>query len=711
MKFGDTLKRNIRKEYATYYIAYDDLKYKLKKGLESNDNVWSQELEEQFLSMLEDNLNKIYQFFMVKKDEILRRINEVEHDIRALLATVPKDAEIDQATEEEFSRLGCVLNSIDYDVDFLYKYSYINLRGFKKIIKKHDKQTHMKLNAIFTARLDAKPFFKFDYGGMILTLSELHNLVNTRGNPVEGDAAAGGKQQDFVRQTTKYWVHPDNITEVKLHILQHMPVLVFNSNKEFDADDSAITSIYFDNADMDLYYGRLRKDEGAEAHRLRWYGSMDSTTIFVERKTHREDWTGESSVKQRFHMKEKHVNDFLKGNYDLSAHFKKALQEKQLNESKAKENESLAREIQYTILSKKLRPVMRSFYHRTAFQLPGDARVRISLDTELTLVREDNFDGFDRTHNNWRRLDIGVDWPFNQVDEKDICRFPYAVLEVKLQTQFGQEPPAWIRELISSHLVEAVPKFSKFLHGCATLLPNKVDLIPFWLPQIDVDIKKPKIESIGTNISRNVGDAPGQYLDEEEQIGGNYQSIVNSTAIANNEQSENAPLLAGENNENILQKEHYHNPLVYLLPNFMLQFLFSDLNVGIKVDKGTVFLNDFVVPKGKKIWVPIRIEPKVYFATERTYLLWLSIAMFFGATGTTLLNYSNSVSGIISSAAFFISAILIILYSMYVFIWRSNSIRHKDSVDFIDNYGPWGVCMLMMVSTVLTFVFKAANEQ
>ncbi len=34
---------------------------------------------------------------------------------------------------------------------------------------------------------------------------------------------------------------------------------------------------------------------------------------------------------------------------------------------------------------------MRSFYNRTAFQLPGDARVRISLDTELSLIREDNW--------------------------------------------------------------------------------------------------------------------------------------------------------------------------------------------------------------------------------------------------------------------------------------------------------------------------------
>jgi SPX domain protein involved in polyphosphate accumulation len=37
--------------------------------------------------------------------------------------------------------------------------------------------------------------------------------------------------------------------------------------------------------------------------------------------------------------------------------------------------------------------------------------------------------------------------------------FKYGVLEVKLQTQFGQEPPKWVTDLVQSHLVEAVPKF------------------------------------------------------------------------------------------------------------------------------------------------------------------------------------------------------------------------------------------------------------
>jgi SPX domain protein involved in polyphosphate accumulation len=362
------------------------------------------------------------------------------------------------------------------------------------------KITRWVLKPVFATRLRQKPFYKDNYDAFVVKLSKLYDTVRTRGNPVKGDSAAGGKQQNFVRQTTKYWVHPDNITELKLVILKHLPVLVFNPNKEFQVDDSAITSIYFDNTDTwELYEGRLKKTEGAEAIRLRWYGGMSTETIFVERKTHREDWTGEESVKARFKLKEKNVNAYLRGELTPEKIFEKERQTGKRPEKDIASDEQLAREIQYRVLTRNLVPVTRSFYHRTAFQLPGDARVRISLDTELTMVREDNLDGRKRAGNNWRRMDIGVDWPFSQLPAEDVERFPYAVLEVKLQTQAGQEPPDWIRELTASHLVEAVPKFSKYIHGTATLNPKRINLLPYWAPQMDVDIRKPVTHKFGIN--------------------------------------------------------------------------------------------------------------------------------------------------------------------------------------------------------------------
>lgn len=74
-------------------------------------------------------------------------------------------------------------------------------------------------------------------------------------------------------------VHDENIVPLKLAIMKHLPVLVFDPNKEFQLSDSAITSIYFDNAELELYLGRLEKTEGAEAIRMRWYGDVTGKTV------------------------------------------------------------------------------------------------------------------------------------------------------------------------------------------------------------------------------------------------------------------------------------------------------------------------------------------------------------------------------------------------------------------------------------------------
>lgn len=716
MKFGEQLNRSLIRQYSYYYICYDDLKNDLEENLGRNNGNWSQELETEFLESLEVELDKVYTFCKVKHGEVVRRVEEaqaqVQHTVRSLDSNMP-------ATELDFDMLEEELSDIIADVHDIAKFSRLNYTGFQKIIKKHDKKTKFILKPVFQIRLDAKPFFKDNYDELVQKISQLYDIVRTRGKPIKGDSSAGGKQQNFVRQTTKYWVHPDNITELKLIVLKHLPVLVFNANKEFEQEDSAITSIYYDNEDLDLYYGRLRKDEGAEAHRLRWYGGMGSDTIFVERKTHREDWTGEKSVKARFAIKERNVNDFTSGKFTVEQAFAKMRKEGKKSIKEIENLEALAIEIQYTMLKKKLRPVVRSFYNRTAFQLPGDARVRISLDTELTMVREDNFDGFDRTKGNWRRTDIGVDWPFNQLDEKDVCRFPYAVLEVKLQTQLGQEPPEWIRELVGSHLVEPVPKFSKFIHGVATLLNDKVESIPFWLPQMGVDIKKPAIKS-NINITRPERDddddddydddddedaalveamgATGNSLDIEERAG-NYGSIENRADASqqdNEGRSSNAKYYQRRINTSGNSVMKWYYKALYQLDHYLNGDQIS------KVPKGTVFDSQVVAPPGKTICVPVRVEPKVYFATERTFLSWLSIALILGGVATTLVTYGSRTTMIVSTG-FFITALATIIHAIITYATRVVNIRLKRAVDYEDKLGPPMICTFLMLSIFFSF--------
>lgn len=707
MKFGEHLRKALIKNYSFYYIAYDDLKHQLKKGLYDNDGVWNNDLEEQFLNALETELDKVYSFTKVKNTEVNRRIKENESYVYEVVDALHRYENHDPSItnpplEEDFQDLEEELSDIIADVHDLAKFTRLNYTGFQKIIKKHDKTTKFTLKPVFQARLNTKAFYKDNYDNLIVKLSKLYDLVRTRGNPVKGDSAAGGGQQNFVRQTTKYWVHPDNITELKLIILKHLPVLVFNADKEFEPEDSAITSIYFDNKDMDLYYGRLRKDEGAEAIRLRWYGGMKSDQIFVERKTHREDWTGEKSVKARFALKEKKVNQFLSGEFTASQVFEKMRKEGKKSPQEIDNLERLAKECQYRILKEKYRPVMRSFYNRTAFQLPGDARVRISLDTELTMVREDNFDGYDRTHGNWRRMDIGVDYPFPQLPEKDVCRFPYAVLEVKLQTQLGQEPPAWVRDLVTSHLVEAVPKFSKFIHGGATLLTDYVNLLPFWYTQMDIDIRKPKIQQ-EYGIRRNAplrieSSTSANELDEEELSGysGSGVQFSNDVNPLEEDLEETSPLLFQNSH-----RSRHGNSLLNQLKNYFKDDREFTVKEGTNFDLNGTFKDK--LPKGKSICVPIRIEPKVYLANERTFLSWLSVGMLIGGVATALLNYGSN-STLTASIGFFIAALFIIGYSTYRYLWRVLMIREKKAVEYGDKFGPNMICGVIFLAIFINYL-------
>ncbi|KAF9352131.1 vacuolar transporter chaperone [Mortierella sp. NVP85] len=737
MKFGHQLKTSLYPEWVFYYLAYDQLKAELKTRLSQNRGRWTEDDETAFAELLEKELDKVYSFQKVKSGEIMRRLQHSKQEVEEIIQS-------DHAQNEDYALLEDELQHIIADVHDLAKFTRLNYTGFLKIIKKHDKLTHWILRPIFMVRLNSKPFYKENYDALIVKLSSLYDTVRTRGKAHLGDSAAGGSQQAFVRQTTKYWVHSDNITELKLVILKHLPVLVFNPNKEFSPEDSAISSVYFDNEDFELYMGRLEKSEGAEALRLRWYGGMDQQQIYVERKTHREDWTGEKSVKARFPIKEKYVNSFLRGEYTMDATIAKMRAEGKKSEKEIAEFEQLAAECQYGILTKNYAPVMRTFYNRTAFQLPGDARVRISLDTELTLIREDNMDGRERSGDNWRRMDIGIDWPFSQLPDEDICRFPYAVLEVKLQTQHGQEPPEWVRELVNSHLVESVPKFSKFIHGVSTLIEHRVKLFPFWYHQMDIDIRKPASKKI--SISRpdpsgystpanttsdedhdmriTMGDEEEGYQggaksaqqyewvdeedDEENPLEPSASWIQRPSGASSSASSEQTPLLGGQRRK--LQNKN--SLMAPFKPGAdTLRYLFRRPKTARPDEPANEDLTRYLItPPGRKIATLVRVEPKVYFANERTFLSWLQFTVILGGLALGLLNFGDKVSRV-SSGLFTFVALSFMVYALVTYHWRAFKIRNKELGPFDDRIGPTLLCFILLVAMATNFFLQWAYEK
>lgn len=120
--------------------------------------------------------------------------------------------------------------------------------------------------------------------------------------------------------------------------------------------------------------------------------------------------------------------------------------------------------------------MLRSEYLRLAWQAYDKNDVRFSLDEHMLLLREARPATAAGTGSSpaWCS-------PLETVEElpaADAVRFPYGILEIKLQDKDGA--PAWVQELIASSMLVEAPRFSKFIHGMALLEYGKVEQVPAW---------------------------------------------------------------------------------------------------------------------------------------------------------------------------------------------------------------------------------------
>ncbi|CAO3616132.1 unnamed protein product [Cunninghamella echinulata] len=749
MKFGAYLQSEIFVPWRLSYIQYDVLKTELKSRQE--DHTWNERDENDFISLLENELDKVYDFVNAKLTEVEARINYCERSIR----TFTNNPSF--ASDQNWEIMDEALTEVLFDVNDLAKFTRLNYIGFQKILKKHDKWTGLNLQMDFVPQLRSKPLDKQRFEVAIVYISNLHDMCRRKGQPQLGNSAAGGDQNAFERATAKYWIHPDNITEVKAIIMLHLPVLIFNHDKPFEASDAAISSIYYDNPDFELYTGRLQRDEGAEAIRFRWYGPYDTKNVFIERKTHHAAWLDGASVKDRFRLDEPDVAKFVAG--ELTAdEVAQRLRTKGTDEAIVNDTHFIANGIQTSLKEKKLDPVLRVFYNRTAFQIPGDQRVRVSLDTDLTFIREDNFDKVRRQEQEWRRADVGIDTPFRYLDDMEILRFPYAVLETKLQTHLGQEPPEWLTNLIESHLVHEVPRFSKYLHGASHFYRDNMPLLPWWLSELELDIRKPRSTNFGLSRSKSFkplidghySNAMKQENNRMNMVAHRANSVLSQRKLSQRNNNTHGYILQDtttnttENDDFDKQRVHeddYIQTQVQQEDEKVYPMTSSQYQELAAVDKSEATQRKIqsaeekrkhnkefnekrdsdmtAVPIGTPVIAPlqpeekkkefgitkVRVEPKVFFANERTFISWLQFCALLLTVSLNLLNFGDEMARISGGVFIGISAVVAI-YALYRFEKRAYMINRRILGRYDDLWGPAVLCVLLIGALIVNFYLR-----
>jgi uncharacterized membrane protein YidH (DUF202 family) len=105
------------------------------------------------------------------------------------------------------------------------------------------------------------------------------------------------------------------------------------------------------------------------------------------------------------------------------------------------------------------------------------------------------------------------------------------------------------------------------------------------------------------------------------------------------------------------------------------------------------------------IHVPVRVEPKVQLATERTFLSWLEFSILLGSIAATLLNFGDGLA-LAAAWAFTIVACLSLFYSAALFLWRVRMIRRRRAVTYHDKWGPSLLCLGLLAAVIVSFGFR-----
>ena len=525
-------------------------------------------------------------------------------------------------------------------------------------------------------------------------------------------------------------MHPDNLLEVKTYILRRLPVLVYNpqTSKVVDGDqsDPTITSLYFDNPQFSLYNQKLERTSDASSLRLRWFDQLDEKPeIYFDKKT-----VGESGDSQevRFPIKEKYIEPFIKGEYKMEKSLEKLRDREGTEGNGVASLKKSSEEIHQFIKENGLQPVLRANYVRTAFQIPGDDKVRISIDTNVAFIREDSLDEDRpcRDPNNWHRGDIdkfGMAYPFNEVRQGEISRFPYALLEIKVKQSPNKRTNEWLSDLMSSHLLKEAPRFSKFVHGVAQLFDDSVNSLPFWLSDLETDIRKDPEAAFQEEQEKKAKQAEdelavGSFLGSKSSPA--FKPAIGSPAgkattdFGKRKSTPGTEDVTGEpDSDDEMDQPTGAAPGV--LSGLFSLSPFSNSKYAKAHRQGAVQLPPGVqVPKQFiKDMNPVKVEPKVWLANERTFIKWQHISVLLASLSLGLYNAAGADNGVAQSLAVVYTVIALFAgaWGWWISHRRSVMIQQRSGKDFDSILGPIVICVGLCVALCLNFGLKVTPQQ
>ncbi|KAM9900816.1 hypothetical protein OXX79_004899 [Metschnikowia pulcherrima] len=756
MLFESKLGREIYEPWKDYYLSYNKLKKLLKEEVIIK-NAWTEKDEQNFVSALDSDLEKVYTFQINTYDDLNEQLNELQAQTESVSANF------------DVSKFTASLESVLNLTQELNHFQRLNYTGFTKIVKKHDRlHPAYSVKPLLNVRLKTLPFHSEDYSPLLFKISALFQFLRDNYDVDQSLSKLSSFNDETVEeyQSFKFWVHPDNLMEVKANILRHLPVLIYNSkNNYYDDDDDddddddevsrfakndpTINCLYFDNENFDLYNNKLTKSPNASTLRIKWIGPLyEKPDISIEKKAF-EKHSETYDVDEKFTLKEKYLDSFVNGTFNTTKYLNKLKKKGKTPEeieTARKHIESFTKYIEET----HVQPCLRTIYKRTAFQIPGDDKVRVVIDSDIYFIREDAFDAQRpiRDPSKWHRTDIDskVNNPLSLLRKGEFVKFPYAELEVKVRTKRRGKKILWIEDLVQSHLVKEIPHFSKFIHGIGSLFleDDKLDNIPFWFNELEADMtfdperafldtreKMAKLQNDEDNLKKfksmlansaspNFAPRSKSFSGSEMMIDAQRKSSHAEDLAMVQETGEEPDATSGVDLDDQSSDEDFEDEVergftskLFKLPSTFSKLLDADSeDEEIDLPAGVAKPSTYIKNAG-----PLKIEPKVWLANERTFNRWLHVTTLLSTL--TFIIYSSTSRANSTQLAEYLAYIYFALtlfsgfWGYHIFLKRRNIIMERSDKHLDSILGPLIVALGLILGLTVNFIygFKSVASQ
>lgn len=739
MSFLNEFNDSVYEPWHIEYVAYEAI----CEGLEENCVVgkWTSQDEKDFEAAIRLEAGKVDLFINRKQREIESRIVYCER-------TLSQQKNLSKSARDSTDE---ALTDILADLNELARFTRINFKAIERLIAKHDELLHTDRRSLFVDICRTRPLDNQRFDNTLIRLSSLLDICRNRLDT--SSTQPKNTHADKRSFTARYWVHPDNVTEVKAIMLFNLPMQAKKPANGSTSNDGSTSLVYFDNDQFSLYSERLQCDDGAEIIKCGWLGSLESSDkVFIERKKFVKTNQGGTSFQDHLNFEPSRVADFIAQRYPAEEYAKYLKSNSRCDQAYVNMCYTTAKSIQQSISIKHLKPKLRVYFNRLRFKAPQDHNLSVTLDSDVALIREDRGK---KDPEGWCRTDVKEDYPFKKLHSEEVCLFPYSVLEVNV---LDGQVPVWLSRLLESKLVYGVPRFSTFLHGVAQFWRPMLPLLPWWLPRMEIDIRKGQRTEVKSSafsgLTRSKSLRPlidGQYRLGylESQLGKKEDRHRHSI----NKGRENIDSQRADSIHNEVERastQHSHLSLqrtrssVSATSRTKLRARHVESDSGQQNNKNSNFLQSYYdgrnnqsqayrlqnaetveendatrqaaiiemeadagkKEKGKKPKPRSHtMEPKQFFANERTFINWLQFSAIILTAALTLLNFGDRITTI-TGATFFGVSLVIALYAFFRYRYRAYQMSTRPDIRYDDLYGPIGLCVLLVGAMILNFVLR-----